>query len=280
MDLNFEELSSDKTEIEIQDYLSIQNDCFIDLSEEIKPPEIILSIGEHKYKDKWYPTPIMTVGEFSAVIAVSKAKKSFLKSAFIASYIGGNANLLFGNIKSHRDQDYTILDFDTEQGSYYAQRTFRRVQEITQRQYDNYKCYATRHLTSEQRLKLIDYCLKNQSYLYKTKVKFLSIDGIADLVENTNDIVMSKEVSDYLMRWTYEYDIHITTVIHKSGTTGKPLGHLGTYVLKKAETVIELEVNEDKTINVSNPYSRGVSFEPFNFDVNSDSLPYLIEDIY
>jgi len=280
MDLNFEELNSDKTEIEIQDYLAIQNDCFVDLSEEIQPPEIILSIGEHQYKNKYYPTAIMTAGEFSAIIAVSKAKKSFIKSAFIGCYIGGDSNLLFVNIKSHRDQDYTILDFDTEQGSYYAQRTFRRVQDITQRQYDNYKCYATRHLTSLQRLQLIDYCLKNQSVLYKTPVKLVSIDGIADLVENTNDIMMSKEASDYLMRWTYEYNIHVTTVIHKSGATGKPLGHLGTYVLKKAETVIELEVNEDKTINVSNPYSRGVSFEPFNFDVNMDSLPYLIEDIY
>jgi len=280
MDLDFNELDISKIENEIVDFLSIQNDCYIDLSEEMIAPEILLSIGEHLYKNKYYPTSIMTAGEFSAIIAVSKAKKSFIKSAFIGCYIGGNSNILFGNIKSHRDKDYTILDFDTEQGKYYAQRTFRRVQDITQMQYDNYKCYATRHLTSLQRLQLIDYCLKNQNTLYKEPVKFLSIDGIADLVENTNDIVMSKEASDYIMRWTYEYNIHITTVIHKSGTTGKPLGHLGTYVLKKAETVIELEINEDKTINVSNPYSRGISFDMFNFDINSDSLPYLIEDIF
>jgi len=91
---------------------------------------------------------------------------------------------------------------------------------------------------------------------------------------------MSKEASDYIMRWTYDYNIHITTVIHKSGATGKPLGHLGTYILKKAESVIDLQVNEDKTITVSNPYSRGYTFDPFIFDVNGDSLPYLIEDIY
>jgi len=83
-----------------------------------------------------------------------------------------------------------------------------------------------------------------------------------------------------LLRWTFDYNIHVTTVIHKSGTTGKPLGHLGTYVLKKAESVIELEVNDDKSINVSNPYARGVSFDSFDFDVNKDSLPYLIETIY
>ena len=280
MSLNFDELENvniEDCEVKIE-YL--EPNCYVDLSQEILQPEILLSIGEHEYKNKFYPTPIMTAGEFSAVIAVSKAKKSFLKSAFLACYIGGKSNLLFGNIKSHRDKEYTILDFDTEMSAYYAQRAFRRVIEIVGDNYDNYKCYITRQLTSPQRLKLIDYCLKNQDTLYNAPVKLVSIDGIADLVENTNDIVMSKEASDYLMRWTYDYNIHITTVIHKSGTTGKPLGHLGTYVLKKAESVIELEVNDDKTINVSNPYSRGVSFDSFNFDVNKDSLPYLIEDTF
>jgi len=275
MDLNFEELQNNNESL---DFDSLLNDCNVDLSEEMPKPEILLSIGTHQYKNKEYPTPLMTAGEFSAIIAVSKAKKSFIKSAFLACYIGGESNLLFPNIKSHRDQDYSILDFDTEQGKYYAQRTFRRVLDIVNYPYDNYKCYVTRHRTSNERLQLIDYCLKNQDRLYKTPVKLVSIDGIADLVENTNDIVMSKEASDYIMRWTYEYNIHITTVIHKSGLTGKPLGHLGTYVLKKAENVIELEVNEDKTVSVNNPYSRGMSFEMFNFDVNKDSLPYLVND--
>lgn len=277
MDLNFDELDKAKVDEELIDYLKIVSDCYIDLSEEMPKPEILLSIGEHKYKENYYPTPVMTSGEFSAIVAVSKAKKSFLKSAFIGCYIGGNSNILFGNIKTHRNEDFTILDFDTEQGKYYAQRTFRRVQDISGDQYENYHCYATRHLTSRQRLELIDYCLKNQDALYKKPIKLVSIDGIADLVENTNDIIMSKEASDFIMKWTYDYNLHITTVIHKSGVTGKPLGHLGTYILKKAESVIDLEINEDKSISVSNPYSRGYSFESFSFDVNGDSLPYLIE---
>ena len=142
---------------------------------------------------------------------------------------------------------------------------------------ENYKGYATRHLSSRERLLLIDYCLKNQQR-YKHPVKMVAIDGIADLVENTNDILMSKEASDYIMKWTYEYNIHVTTVIHKSTTTNKPLGHLGTYVLKKAETVIDLDIQGDKTIKVTNPFSRGYRFDEFTFDVNKDALPYLIND--
>lgn len=280
MDLNFDEIDKTiKSDEAIIDFSSLYNDCLIDLSEEMPRPEIILSIGNYNYKGEYYPNPIMTAGEFSAIIAQSKAKKSFLKSAFLGAYIGGNANVLFPNIKSHRgEENYTVLDFDTEQGKYYTQRTFRRVQEMAGGIYENYKGFATRHLSSDNRLKLIDYVLSNQATLFKNPVKLVAIDGIADLVENTNDILMSKEASDYVMRWTYEYNLHITTVIHKSPQTGKPLGHLGTFVLKKAETVIELDVNEDGSVKVTNPYSRGYKFDEFNFDINKDALPYLIEN--
>jgi len=273
MDINFDDINAPEN---VVDYAKLANDCFVDLDCEMPHPEILLSIGMYNYKNNWYDNPIMTAGEFSALVAQSKAKKTFLKSAFLGSYI--SENTLFPNIKTHRKEDYTILDFDTEQGKYYTQRSFRRVSEIAKVNYEFYKGYATRHLSSNERIGLIDYCLKNQKLLYKAPVKLISIDGISDLVENTNDIVMSKEASDYILKWTHEYNIHITTVIHKSGVTNKPLGHLGTYVLKKAETVINLDVGEDgKSILVSNPYSRGYKFEDFSFDINNDSLPYLIE---
>jgi len=276
MDLNFDELGVNK--IEDVDYLSMLDECVVDLDVEVKQPSILLSIGKHEYKGNYYPTPIMTEGEFSAIIAQSKAKKSFLKSAFLGCYIGGKSNLLFPNIETHRTKDYGIADFDTEQGRFYTQRSFRRIQDMTGARYDNYKGFATRHKSSSERLFMIDACLKNQKRYFTEDIKLLSIDGIADLVENTNDLVMSKEASDYIMKWTYDFNLHITTIIHKSGLTGKPLGHLGTYVLKKAETVINLEVNEDKTVTVSNPYSRGYRFEDFTFDINKDALPYLIEN--
>jgi hypothetical protein len=276
MELNFKELEKISSESEI-DLNLIESDCSVDLSVEIKHPETLLSIGQHEYKGSFYPTPVMTAGEFSAIVATSKSKKTFLKSALLASYIGGKSNELFPNIMTHRDSDYTVLDFDTEMGKYYTQRSFRRVLEMVGANYENYYGYSTRNLSSKERLLLIDHCLKNQQR-YKHPVKLIAIDGIADLVENTNCIVMSKEASDYLISWTHNYNIHIITVIHKSPQTNKPLGHLGTYVLKKAETVIDLEVESDKTIKVTNPYSRGYKFDDFSFDVNDNALPYLVSN--
>jgi len=268
-----------KSEAENIDYVAMLDECIVDLDVEIKQPNILLSIGSHKYKGNDYPTPLMTEGEFSAIVAVSKAKKSFLKSAFLGCYIGGKSNILFPNIRSHRDKDYGIADFDTEQGRYYTQRAFRRIQDLTGARYDNYKGFATRHKSSSERLFMIDACLKNQRRYFTEDIKLLSIDGIADLVENTNDLVMSKEASDYILKWTYDYNLHITTIIHKSSVTNKPLGHLGTYILKKAESVINLDIEDFETgiVTVSNPLSRGYKFDDFKFDINGDSLPFLTE---
>lgn len=258
-------------------FSNFEKKCFVNIDEAIKPPETLISIGEHEYKGKFYPTSVLTAGEFSSIVATSKSKKSFLKSALIGCYIGGESQNLFPNIKSHRTQDVTILDFDTEMGEYYTQRAFRRVHEMVGGIYKHYHGYATRNLTSKERLKFIDECLKNQKTTYKHPVKLVSIDGIADMVDNTNDIVMSKEAADYLLKWTHDYNIHIITVIHKSGTTGKPLGHLGTYVMKKSESILNLDVQSNGDVLVTNPLSRGYQFDEFSFNINTSALPYLIQ---
>ena len=64
----------DKIEIAVEqvapqfDYSQLENDCFVDLSLEMPKPEILLSIGKHEYKGNFYDTPIMTAGEFSAIV--------------------------------------------------------------------------------------------------------------------------------------------------------------------------------------------------------------------
>lgn len=73
------------------DYNKAYNDCLVDLSEELMPPPTALSIGEHEYKGRMYRNNTFSYGEFSAIVAASKSKKTFFKSALIASYIGGNS---------------------------------------------------------------------------------------------------------------------------------------------------------------------------------------------
>jgi hypothetical protein len=258
------------------DYKSAFDECIVDLDAEMVKPPIAISVGHYLYDNESHYLPAYTYGEFSATVAPSKTKKSFFKSALIASYIGGNSNEFFPQFKTHRKEDHFIVDIDTEQGKYYAQNVFRRVAKMTGGLYQNYLPFSMRSKTPLERVLFIEGLLKDPKYL--GKIKFISIDGIADLVENTNDIVMSNNIASKVLKWT-DQGIHLHTVIHKLTNVDKPTGHLGSYILKKAETVVFLSKNEqdDSLIDVEHKYARGRKFENFSFAIDRDGLPYVSE---
>ncbi len=271
-ELKIEDFNQDNLEPEFN-YEEVYKECFVDLDVVIERPPCALSIGTFGNGED---LAIHTYGEFSATVAPSKTKKSYYKSALIASYIGGNTNNYFPNIKTHRDKDYYIVDIDTEQGKYYAQNVFRRVITMVGERYANYLPFSMRSKTPKERVMFVDSLLNDPKY--KGKIKFVSIDGIADLIENTNDIVMSAEISQKVLEWTDVHGVHLHTIIHKLRGVNKPTGHIGSYVLKKAEAVVFLEhidENDKKSdIIVKHKYSRGIAFEDFTFNLDKQGLPY------
>jgi len=250
--------------------------CFVDLTNQVMLPPTALGIGYHEYNGNEYLNNTFSYGEFSGIVAASKNKKTFFKSALIASYIGGNANTYFPNFISRREKEYYILDIDTEQGEYYAQRAFRRVSEMVGQTYNNYLPFGVEELETEEIVKFIDALFKDPKY--KGKIKWMSIDGVADLVKNTNDIIESVAVATKLKKWRKENNCHINTIIHKTSVSNKATGHLGSYIEKKSESVILLEQKDKEIRNspilVRQVYSRGAPFDDFSFKLNNNTLPY------
>ncbi len=79
-----------------------------------------------------------------------------------------------------------------------------------------------------------------------------------------------------IMKWSYDYDMHIAVVIHQTNE-GKARGHIGTEIENKSETVIKVErdgidVNVSKVIEV---FGRGKGFEEFEFFVDDNGLPVI-----
>jgi hypothetical protein len=240
-------------------------------------PPTALSIGKHEYKGESYVNNTFTYGEFSAIVAGSKNKKTFFKSALIASYIGGQANNYFPEFIGNRKENYYIIDIDTEQGAYYAQRAFRRVADMVGGVYENYLPFGVEELEPEEIIEFIDGLFNDPRY--KGKIKWLSIDGVADLLVNANDITESKNVATKLKKWRKENNCHIKCVIHKNSTSEKATGHLGSFIEKKSETVILLKDTEDykirnSPIEVNQIYSRGAPFDTFYFKLDDSTLPF------
>jgi hypothetical protein len=76
-----------------------------------------------------------------------------------------------------------------------------------------------------------------------------------------------------LMSWSTLSKAHIIVVIHTNFGTNKATGHLGSAIEKKAETVCQLEREDDAT-KVSFPFCRGFKIDEFSFKLDENGLPY------
>ena len=255
----------------------LEKECFIDTSEELSYPPVAISLGEKLLQsnqgDQLVPIPIGTYGNFSFIQAPPKTKKTFFISLLSSVYLSGQNNF-GGNIKGHRN-GRCLLHIDTEQGKFHALRTFRRALELNRGSIQKgcYHTFALRTLNPKTRIEFIEYCLKT-----KDNIGLLIIDGIADLVNDVNNIEETNEVVQQLMSWSSNFNIHIITVIHSNFNSDKPTGHLGSFLEKKCETQIQLEQNtaNKEWITVKCKRSRGYAFETFSFEINTTGLPEVI----
>lgn len=252
-------------------FKKILEDSFVDLKENVSLPPIAVSFGSTNHSNP-IPISIGSYGNFSFVQAPPKSKKTFFLSLIAMSYIGSPQKYT-RQMMGHRNGK-KLIHYDTEQGRYHAQRTFRRVIDVCGDSKDYYT-YALRQYSAIERLEFIDW------HLNKTNdIGLVIIDGIADLMLDSNDLKESSKVVQYLMKWTQELNIHIITAIHSNWNSEKPTGHLGSFLEKKAETQISLELSSDTNIAIAKCMrSRGFPFEKFAFEIGGDGLPRILESI-
>ena len=251
-------------------YKKILADSFVDPNEDVPTPPIAISFGS-SYGFDSIPAVVASYGNFSFVQAPPKSKKTFFLSLIAISYICGDTKYTKG-LQSHR-KGKKLIHYDTEQSRYHSHKVFRRVSRVCQNT-SEYLTYSLRQYTVEERLEFIDWHLNNTE-----EIGLVIIDGIADLIADSNDLKESTKVTQYFMKWTQELNIHIMTAIHSNWNSDKPTGHLGSFLEKKAETQIALDLCDENIATVSCMRSRGFPFEKFAFEVNLDGIPYILDDI-
>jgi len=252
------------------DFSKMFKEALIDASEEIKPQPIALSIGTTEYKGNHYPTPFGSYGDFSCIVGASKSKKTFFKSMIESSYIGGQANLYCPSIKGHDTKDKFVISFDTEQSSFHTQRVQRRVLEMVGANYDRYKTFSLRQYSPKERFDFIDWIVFESEF--KNNIGLMSIDGYVDLVTDFNSLEQATGLTEKLLQWTAKGMMHCTGILHKNFGTAKPVGHVGSSVLKKAETVVFISTDNDITL-AKCEYSRNIAFNDITFKIGNDWLP-------
>tara|TARA_B110000093_G_C12969899_1_gene411768 strand:+ start:1360 stop:2214 length:855 start_codon:yes stop_codon:yes gene_type:complete len=275
------------TEQELQDQndhlmfmQSIEEECVIDINKKIEHPPVAISFKtkETTTKDgvKSFPVPIGTYGNFSFVQAPPKSMKTFFVSLLGSAFCNPKGKYTKG-MSSFRDNKH-FVHFDTEQGEWHAQRVFKRIQWMNKGiGLDFYHTFALRKISYRSRIDFIEYyldCMREEG----KEIGLVVIDGVADLVSDANNLEESSAIVQKIMAWTTIYNCHIVTVIHSNNGSDKPTGHLGSFLEKKAETQIQLSRDENKlgAITVSCKRSRNTPFEQFDFKLDEQGLPKVI----
>jgi len=220
-------------------------------------------IPSNVYVAKINQTKKFSRKNISAWLGKAKAKKTYAMTMLGSSLISGiDLYDIFYSYKKNK-----LVWIDTEQSPADAQKVAIRINKLVGNA-ENLFLYGLRPLSPNKRIEMIDKAIKQH------KPDILIIDGVRDLVWNINDPVESTTVVTMIMKWSYDYDMHIAAVIHIT-KDGKARGHIGTEIENKSETVIRV-TRDELDINISTieeVFGRGKGFEPFKFYVNKEGLP-------
>lgn len=261
--------------IETLDFNIMHDRCLVDVEIDLPPPPVALSLGTYTVKDFEYPIPFGTYGNFSCLVGASKSMKTFLKSALIAGYIGGQAQHYFPDLKGHNNSEKFVIDVDTEQSLWHTQRVARRVCDMVGTNPEFFKPFTTREYNAKERFQFIEWILMESEY--RNNIGLITIDGAADIMDSVNDLEEANKITQGLMKWTTKSNCHLATILHRNHGSDKPTGHLGSSIMKKAETVAFV-VREDDLTKVTANYCRNYPFKEFYFNLDENHLPIVSEE--
>lgn len=236
----------------VDEFITIADKTIIDPSATYVTPDSFLNDSE---------CPVFVRGDFSIIEGKAKSRKTFLSSLLTALLLSG------GN--SEETKRFTIptkpnkiLWIDTEQG---AARTARTLDRLKAKGADtsNIIHSSMRELGAVGRFKTFTYLVA----LYRPE--FILLDGVADLMNNINDIPEAAMIRQLLLTVSANYGCHISAVLHtnEKGDDSTARGQVGSELTRKCSTILHLDAEGDYT-KVTYTRTRDKKPEPFAFRID------------
>lgn len=192
------------------------------------------------------------------IAGLPKRGKSHLLVALLAAAMNGGSNLGFV-----AEEPAKVLLADTEQSIYHLDAEVKRILRLTNRPQKDCEFLTALHLRAlspRERLEAI------KAAAEELQPDIIAIDGAGDLVANINDLEESESAVEELLRLSSRQNAGIIAVLHTSWSKeGKLVGHLGSILERKSQTVLLVERKENEPVTVKAPAMRDGNFKPFNF---------------
>lgn len=225
-------------------------------TDDIPKPDAVLFFGENM---------VWTRKNISCVTGKAKVGKTFLMTLLNeAVLMKGEFKLLQSYLPKGKDG---ILYIDTEQSDYHILLILKRIKDVVESRIEKLYMFNFDALDVQERKEY------TKELIYNTPdIGLVVIDGIADLIYDTNDIRESSQMVSDLRKWATEKDVHIVNVLHQNPSqSDKMRGHLGTILTNKSETVIQISSSKEnesvklvETLATRNKKPENWSFEIIN----------------
>lgn len=212
----------------------------------------------------------MSAGDLSAVVGYAKSRKTaFCKMIARAVLMGGDDIVLTETPAAK------VLYIDTEQSDLHAQNSYNDITKgLNEEQRGRLQYVKLRRYSQNERLYII------YKLISELRPTLAVIDGVADILPDTNSNTDAPVVVNMLMALASETQAHICTILHTSAANAsKGRGHIGSELERKAESVILIEKQKGTNASDVKPqYTRNGDFKTLRIEHTDDGLLLTCEE--
>lgn len=232
--------------------LAALNSCEFNIKEKIEEGRVAFSLGG---------IPIMTGGNISAIVSrPGVGKSAFIGAMLAASIVKGTDDVDTLQITGPNYAGLPLLHFDTEQSKGDWQTLLHRVCRRAKKS-DLPPWFHSFHLTGKPANEcrhLVETAISHYARKAKGELFAVIIDGWADLVVDPNDTGECFPFVSRMHKLAIRTSAPIMGVLHLNpGKEEKSRGHLGSQLERKAETVLQMDMDESLVTAVFASKKRG-----------------------
>ena len=230
-------------------------------------PDVVLSVSGQV---------VSTRKNIFGITGKAKVGKTFLMTLINSAVLKkGESGVLASYLPKGKDK---IVYIDTEQSEYHVSMVLNRVKNLVElHKMDNLLMYAFDAVPTSQRMQFTEWLICNTP-----DIGLVIIDGIADLVKSVNDEIIACDTADWMRRMATINDVAIGYVLHQNPSdSAKMRGHLGTVLMNKSETVIQISSSkENESVKlVQTTQTRNKKPEDWSFEI-IDGTPVVMDQCY
>ena len=196
---------------------------------------------------------ILSFQNISCIIASPGAGKSSVMESIISAVINKESDNLGLQTSA---LSVLCIDFERTQtdvwNSFY--RTMRRAKVKEGTNFENVNIVSFRNIATAEKRKE-----KIESLLSKKHYEIILLDGIGDLVNDTNSLAEAIECKNWARSITSIFNTSIFTTLHPNKNSNTPRGHIGSEILRESENVLLIEIAEDGTRTLTTDFTHGKS---------------------